>query len=138
MPYSIDLTEQPACHWVGIRRRVAPAAIGSALAELLPAVAGALGASGVAPLSPPATLYHEHDEEAGMFTISAGFLVAAPCAADTPAGPLESGAIPACSAATTIHLGPYAGLGEAHSALHAWVEEHGREVLAPCWEQSPV
>ena len=42
----------------------------------------------------------------------------------TPAGPV----------ATITHIGPYAGLGQAHDAIHAWCKAQGRALAGPSWE----
>src|SRR5690348_17767060 len=36
--------------------------------------------------------------------------------------------LPAGSVATTVHSGPYSGLGEAHQAVHDWCAEQGRQL----------
>src|SRR5262245_7064123 len=42
----------------------------------------------------------------------------------TPAGPV----------ATTMHLGPYHRLGEAHRAIQQWCTDHGFSLAGPNWE----
>src|SRR5579859_3779414 len=42
--------------------------------------------------------------------------------------------LPAGCVATTTHFGPYANLGEAHSQIRRWCEEHGHRRSKICWE----
>jgi effector-binding domain-containing protein len=41
---------------------------------------------------------------------------------------------PAGVVATAAHLGPYARLGEAHTAVLRWCAEHGHVLAGPSWE----
>ncbi len=36
--------------------------------------------------------------------------------------------------ATTIHLGPYGCLGNAHSEIREWCAAHGHRLSNVCWE----
>jgi effector-binding domain-containing protein len=42
--------------------------------------------------------------------------------------------LPSGQVVTTIHLGPYARLGEAHSEIRAWCARHGHRLSGVCWE----
>ena len=44
------------------------------------------------------------------------------------------GATPAGTIASTMHLGPYTGLGAAHRAVHEWCRAHSRRLAGPKWE----
>ncbi|HET7695748.1 MAG TPA: GyrI-like domain-containing protein [Vicinamibacterales bacterium] len=50
------------------------------------------------------------------------------------AGEVVASATPAGLAASTIHLGPYGGLGAAHDAVRQWCESHGHRLAGPRWE----
>ncbi len=41
---------------------------------------------------------------------------------------------PAGSVATTVHVGPYARLGEAHQAIHAWAATQKESFAGQSWE----
>lgn len=41
---------------------------------------------------------------------------------------------PAGLVATTVHLGPYERLGEAHEAIHDWCANDHRTLAGPSWE----
>jgi RimJ/RimL family protein N-acetyltransferase len=160
VPPPVTLARQPARTFFGIRRRVRPPEMGMALAEILPRTHAQLASLGIGPGGPPATLYLGHDEERGLFDIVGGFFIEAGAARDAassgPAGtgPAASGAtgsgatpsgaaspepfsretIPAGDVATTIHPGPYEGLGDTHSLVRAWIDARGRRPAGPCWE----
>jgi effector-binding domain-containing protein len=42
--------------------------------------------------------------------------------------------LPAGRVATAVHHGPYARLGEAHSAIRAWCTQHGHRLAGVSWE----
>ncbi|MES1199443.1 MAG: GyrI-like domain-containing protein [Pseudomonadota bacterium] len=43
-------------------------------------------------------------------------------------------ATPAGEVASTVHIGPYSGLGPAHSAIHHWAAANKRRIGAASWE----
>jgi effector-binding domain-containing protein len=49
-------------------------------------------------------------------------------------GEVVGSATPAGPVATTVHLGPYHKLGEAHKAINRWCADHGYTLAGPCWE----
>jgi effector-binding domain-containing protein len=49
-------------------------------------------------------------------------------------GRIISGTLPGGPVATTVHLGPYDKLPDAHDALHIWLEEHHKHSAGPQWE----
>ena len=49
-------------------------------------------------------------------------------------GRVVASSLPAGLAATTVHRGPYADLGQAHEAVFDWCSAHGRAVAGPRWE----
>ena len=51
-----------------------------------------------------------------------------------PAGAVHSVETPSGEVATTVHLGPYDQLGQAHAAIHAWCLAHERTVGRASWE----
>src|SRR5262245_22753786 len=42
--------------------------------------------------------------------------------------------LPAGRAVTTVHLGPYALLSNAHAAIHEWCARHGQQQSSISWE----
>jgi effector-binding domain-containing protein len=51
-----------------------------------------------------------------------------------PGGDVICTATPGGQVATTIHLGPYARLGEAHDAIRDWCTAHALVIASPFWE----
>jgi effector-binding domain-containing protein len=49
-------------------------------------------------------------------------------------GEVIGSALPAGMVATTVHLGPYQLLGNAHEAIHEWCKQQGHTPIRPCWE----
>jgi effector-binding domain-containing protein len=49
-------------------------------------------------------------------------------------GQVVASALPAGLVAMTVHRGSYAGLGEAHQAIHDWSREQERKLAGPRWE----
>ncbi|HWY74534.1 MAG TPA: GyrI-like domain-containing protein [Verrucomicrobiae bacterium] len=42
--------------------------------------------------------------------------------------------LPGGAVATTVHFGPYGGLGDSHAAVREWCASHGRRLSGTCWE----
>jgi effector-binding domain-containing protein len=51
-----------------------------------------------------------------------------------PQGDMVLSETPAGRVVSTVHWGDYAGLPNAHMALHAWCDANGRERAGPNWE----
>jgi effector-binding domain-containing protein len=49
-------------------------------------------------------------------------------------GLVVASTLPAGQAARTVHWGQYAGLADAHRAVHDWCAAHSRPVAGPRWE----
>jgi len=111
------------------RRRAALAEIPAALAELLPAVFAAATETGAAIAGPPFCRYRDMDSDA--LTLEAGLPLAAPAAGR---GEIEAGALRPGPAATTLHVGPYDELPQAHAAVQAWIAEQGLTPADAPWE----
>jgi effector-binding domain-containing protein len=50
------------------------------------------------------------------------------------AGRVVPSELPAGTVATTVHRGPYDGLGAAHAAVRAWCADHGHQLTGTRWE----
>jgi effector-binding domain-containing protein len=51
-----------------------------------------------------------------------------------PSGEVRPVTTPSGEAAVVRHVGPYDGLTQAHSAIHAWAKESGRSFAGTSWE----
>ncbi len=52
----------------------------------------------------------------------------------TEQGEVVCSSTPAGAAASTIHFGPYSGLGAAHDAIRQWCRANDRRLSGPNWE----
>src|SRR5262245_7002945 len=50
------------------------------------------------------------------------------------AGEVVQAVTPGGWAASVTHLGPYGGLGAAHTAVREWCQAHGHRLTGPSWE----
>jgi effector-binding domain-containing protein len=76
-------------------------------------------------------LYHHPEHRNDAMDIDFGVQVASRFA---PEGNVRCIETPAGEAATTVHVGPYDRLGDAHDAIHAWCAANGRNIAAASWE----
>jgi len=67
----------------------------------------------------------------GAVTLECGVEIAAPFA---DSARVVCSRTPAGLVAMTTHIGAYERLGEAHSAIREWCEEHGETRAGPNWE----
>lgn len=65
------------------------------------------------------------------FDVEAGFPVPDPI---STAGQVEASLLPGGTVATTVHVGSYAELGGAYSALETWFSANGFEAAGDPWE----
>ena len=103
--------------------------IGPKLGEVLPAVFGHVMENGGAFIGQPFARYGMLSE--GTFDMEAG----APVAEHVEeTDQIKQSTLPAGPAAKLTHLGPYETLGDAHKAVHEWLEENDREAAGNPWE----
>jgi effector-binding domain-containing protein len=89
-------------------------------------VMGALGVQEVT--GPP---FARYDMAEDGFAVEAGFPVAVPFAGT---GQVEGSTLPGGTAARTMHVGSYQGLGSAYSALEEWLRANRYETSGAPWE----
>ena len=121
-----ELTERPTAV---VRGHVPHDGMAGFLGEAFGAVMGTVGRQGLAVDGPPFARYGMADD--GGWDIEAGFPVSAPAAAE---GPVEPSSLPGGRVARTLHVGPYAGVAAAYSALTAYLGEHGLVPTGGPWE----
>jgi effector-binding domain-containing protein len=111
------------------------------LAELfdthLPNIADRLADLGGTPDGAPYGRYHEFGPE--QVDVEIGIPVAAPVAnlrplAQCAPGEIGNSELPGGTAAITVHVGSYDGLGETYDRLHDWIHSQGRDEGAGPWE----
>lgn len=69
-------------------------------------------------------VYYPGPDVSGEFEIACGVQVEEGGNAATPGG----------TVATTVHMGPYDQMQQAHTAIHRWMRENGRQHAGPSWE----
>jgi effector-binding domain-containing protein len=67
----------------------------------------------------------------GMPSVEVGVLVDQPCLLT---GRVVASTLPAGTAATTVHRGPFDELGAAHDAVVGWSAAHGYKLMGTRWE----
>jgi effector-binding domain-containing protein len=76
-------------------------------------------------------LYHHPERRNEAMNIDFGVQVARRF---EPEGNVHCVETPAGEVATTIHIGPYERLADAHSAIHAWCAANHRKIAQASWE----
>ncbi len=120
------MTEQPA---LAMTRTVAPTAIASTLAQMLPGVFAHAQKTGAAMAGPPFARYLAMTP--GTLTLQGGVPLVAPADGE---GEIEQATLPGGEVATLIYTGPYDTLGEGHFALEMWAKDQGRTASGGAWE----
>ncbi|GAA1061895.1 GyrI-like domain-containing protein [Agromyces bracchium] len=133
MTYDVRIVEAPRRDLAVVRSRTTFAEIPAFMATAFERVAAVLGPRGLLGDGPAVGRYAEMDQATGAVTVSAGFVVDAPIAAD---GDVVPEVLPAVEVATTTHLGPYDRVSEAYDAIAAAMALHGRELdESMMWEE---
>ena len=126
MQYQVELTHSPAIHTAVIRSRVRA----EELSRFVPAACGEVWsfvrAAGLPRPGRHLALYLD-----GQGSVEVGAEVSEPFAGNER---VHCSQLPAGLVATTVHLGPYARLGEAHTALRAWCAAQGHRFSGISWE----
>jgi len=76
-------------------------------------------------------LYHHPAVRDEPMNVDFGVQVARPL---EPEGQIRCISTPVGDVASTLHVGPYGGLSEAHEAIHSWCAANDREIGAASWE----
>jgi effector-binding domain-containing protein len=129
MSYEIEVKDLKPQPTVSIRTRCKVAEIGPVLREILPEVFHYLDKKGVRPSGPPFTRYHDYDGT--DCDIEAGFPVPDPQPGE---GNVAAGELPGGEVLTTVHVGPYELLPEAHDVLDAWIRKNKKQSRGAQWE----
>ena len=76
-------------------------------------------------------LYHHPERRNEAMDIDFGVQVARPFEREGDVRCVET---PAGEVATTVHVGPYDRLGDAHNAIRAWCAANNRKIAGASWE----
>jgi len=125
MAYSVRVQDTPSIPLAVVQRRASPAELSKLVPEccgLVWAAVKAQGANGGRHVA----VYWNSD-----IRLEVGVELSGPFAERDP---VVRSATPSGPTAVVTHFGPYAGLGAAHDAIHAWCRANGRELAGPRWE----
>jgi effector-binding domain-containing protein len=128
MDYDIRSIELESVHTAVVRGNVAMDDISTWLPAAYDEVFGLLARRGIIPAGPP---FARYDLNAGTFEIEAGAPVASWVVTE---GRVRASSLPGGMAAVTTHIGPYDQLGDAVTALTAWIGAHAGEPTGAHWE----
>jgi effector-binding domain-containing protein len=124
--YEVKLQQFPGKHTAVVRRRATLQQLSQVIPQACGEVWGAIRAKGVQGAGRHVAVYLDNE-----MNLEIGVELDAPVAA---MGSVIPSTLPAGTVATTTHLGPYHGLGNAHQAVIDWCNSHGHELVRPCWE----
>lgn len=127
--YEIKVEEVKAQPTMTTRFEAAPEELAANYSRALGAVYAYVMSAGGEVAGPPFGWYHAMQD--GKFDVETGLPVVKPLA---ERGEIKPSKLPGGMVATTTHVGPYDGLGDAHEALETWAREHGKKATAGPWE----
>jgi effector-binding domain-containing protein len=126
MRYSIELTRFEAIHTAVIRNQMPH----QELSRFVPAACGEvwnfIRTAGLPKPGRHVALYLDRQG-----TVEVGAEVSEPFTGNDR---IRCSQLPAGWVATTVHYGPYSGLGEAHAAIRQWCATHGQRLHTISWE----
>lgn len=129
MSYDISLTTLDAQPFLFRAAQCEQSAIAETLGTCLGAVSAHVTRAGYTMVGPPLTRYVSWGP--GLISLEAGLPVAPGANGE---GDIQLGELPAGRAVTTVHTGPYDGLGDAHAAVEKWIAAEELEVAGAPWE----
>lgn len=127
--YKKTLDPQP---FVFMRKKTSMDGIGDALGAMLPAVFGYVMKAGIAMTGPPTARYVDWGPGGG--TLEAGLPVVPGSQLGEDAVGIQLGSLQGGPAISTIHVGPYDTLHQAHAALEAHMDEAKLQRAGAPWE----
>ena len=126
MPYDVKIEQVEPRPMASVRRRTSQALLSRVIPEALGEVWRFIRASGISHSGLNIALYHDL-----AMNLECGVLVPEPF---QPDGDVICSATPGGSVASTVHIGPYHLLGEAHEAILDWCSTRGLTIAGPFWE----
>src|SRR5438477_5752607 len=128
MNYDIQLqTSQTPRPTAVVRRRATPQQLPKVVPDACGVVWNVLRAQQIKGAGRHVALYLD-----GQINLEVGVEMETPLSAGH--GEVVASSLPAGTAATTTHFGPYNRLHEAHQAIRDWCANHGHSPAGPNWE----
>ncbi|MES1183382.1 MAG: GyrI-like domain-containing protein [Myxococcales bacterium] len=134
-PPEIQLTQLAAQQLAVVKDVAFAQNIGAKIGAALPVVFAKLKELGVKELGQPVVVYFSNQGQwhvAPGIPIEVGVELAQALSAESP--PVVRSSLPACRAATALHLGPYQALPQTHMAVHDWCHANGHTMTGRNWE----
>lgn len=129
MDYSIQVKELPSQLTFQVKKTVTMDSIGRGLGEAFAAIMEQAEAGGADFAGPPFVIYPE--ECVGEFPLLLCMPVTAGCPEPAEGSGVELRETQPCTAACTLHLGPYSKLGDAYGVLQTWFKANGKVPAGP-------
>lgn len=129
MADSFGTTQLVAQPYLGIRASTTIDQVASVMGPLFGEIFGHISEDGSSPAGMPFAIYHSMDGK--DVELECGMPVASPMPGTDRVRAAE---LPAGTAATATHFGPYEELGKTWSALMEWIGSEGLDVAASPWE----
>jgi effector-binding domain-containing protein len=129
MTYLCEITNQPAQPSLSIRTRAAVQDLPAAMGRCFGAIVNYVMSLGQQPVGPAYAAYFNMDM--ADLDVEIGFGLASPLPGQ---GEIAATWLPGGDVASTVHEGPYDGVGPAYEALTAWVQAQGRQPSGLAYE----
>jgi len=129
MSYKCEVKEQTTQPTLAIRTRVSVQDLPQTLGEAYGAIAQYLGELGEQPAGPPFAAYHNMDMQ--NLDVEIGIPVSKKLAGRDD---IQASEIPSGKAATCLHVGPYAEIEPAYTALSEWMKDNGYKATGVAYE----
>ncbi|HET8616715.1 MAG TPA: GyrI-like domain-containing protein [Actinomycetales bacterium] len=130
MGYDVTTVELPEQPTAVVRGTVPTEGIAAFLGRSFGEIMAVVGPAGLQPAGPAFARYTAGG--ASGWQVEAGFVLPRPL--DGARGNVEPCSLPGGTAARTLHVGDYGGVGSAYEAIGAWLPEHELEASGPPWE----
>jgi effector-binding domain-containing protein len=129
MSYAVEAKHVPATPILAVRRRARQSELPRLVPELCGVVWKYAKASGAPSPGRHVAVYRNWKD--GEMDVEVGVEVGAGAAG---AGEVVLSALPSGTAATVTHMGSYALLGNANTAIRDWCKANGHETVGTSWE----
>lgn len=126
MAHVVEVKQVPPQPLAVVRRRARPDELSTVVPQACGEVWTFLKSAGISGAGRHVAVYLD-----GAINLEVGAEVSQPIQGD---GQVVGSATPAGTVATTVHMGPYHRLSEAHAAIHDWCAANQREMAGPSWE----
>lgn len=129
MAYEVEVKELPPQLALTVRKRATMASLGAMMGEAFTAIGTCAEAGAARYAGPPFALYPSQVTAEFDVVVCMPVQQGASACDDVRLEEIQGGTV-----VSTIHTGPYSGLGSAYGALQAWMVANGKKPHDPCRE----